>query len=162
MPNTTNTIYTENCKSSWGSNNGNAELIKLTENASSWAVFSNTLINIRVYWNVRSVHRHQIYEEIIFMVGSSRILRNVGTCLLQYTTWHIRCKVLPFTAWKPQIPQHNLTNFRVLLLRHPRCVCNNEVKGKVSQNTTSFIGVNETICFGLLGGHHQVCKVLRD
>ena len=37
-----------------------------------------------------------------------------------------------------------------------------EVKGKVSQNTTSFIGVNETTCFGLLGGHHQVCKVLRD
>jgi hypothetical protein len=36
-----------------------------------------------------------------------------------------------------------------------------EVKGKVSQNTTSFTGVNETTCFGLLGGHHHVCKVLR-
>jgi len=37
-----------------------------------------------------------------------------------------------------------------------------KVKCKVSQNTTSFIGVNETTCFGLLGCHHQVCKVLRD
>ena len=50
----------------------------------------------------------------------------------------------------------------ILYLRYPCCVCNNEVKGKVSQNTTSFIGVNEMTCFGLLGGHHQVCKVLRD
>ena len=33
-----------------------------------------------------------------------------------------------------------------------------EVKGKVSQNTISFIGVNETTCFGLLGGHHQASQ----
>ena len=37
-----------------------------------------------------------------------------------------------------------------LQLRHPRFVCNNVVKGKVSQNTTSFSGVTETTCFGLL------------
>jgi len=49
----------------------------------------------------------------------------------------------------------------VSLVEASRCVGNSEVKGKVSQNTTSFIGINET-CFGLLGGHHQVCKVLRD
>jgi hypothetical protein len=36
-----------------------------------------------------------------------------------------------------------------------------EIKSKVNQNTTSFIGVNETTCFYLLGGHHQVCKILR-
>jgi len=34
------------------------------------------------------------------------------------------------------------------------------MKCKVSQNTTSFIGVNEITCFDLLGEHHQVCKVI--
>jgi len=37
----------------------------------------------------------------------------------------------------------------------------NKSKGKVSQNTTALLDVNETTCFGLLG-HHHVCKVLRD
>jgi len=36
------------------------------------------------------------------------------------------------------------------------------VKSKVSKNTTSFVGVKETTSFGLFGGHHQVCKFLRD
>jgi len=43
-----------------------------------------------------------------------------------------------------------------LKLRHPRCVCNNEVRDNVGQNTTSLLagcsyGVNEATCFGLLG-----------
>jgi len=33
----------------------------------------------------------------------------------------------------------------------------NKNTGKVSQNTTSLLDVNETTCFGLLG-HHQVAK----
>jgi len=38
-----------------------------------------------------------------------------------------------------------------------------EVKDNVGQNATSLLvgysyGVNETTCFGLLGGHHQVYK----
>ena len=43
------------------------------------------------------------------------------------------------------------------------CVCNNEVKDNIGQNTAGLLagcsyGVNETACFGLLGGHHQVYK----
>jgi len=49
-----------------------------------------------------------------------------------------------------------------LKLRHPHCVCSNEVKDTVGQNTTGLLagcsyGVNET-CFDPLGGHHQVYR----
>jgi len=44
-------------------------------------------------------------------------------------------------------------------------VVSNKVKSNKSQNTTGLLagcsyGVNETTCFGLLGGHHQVYKCL--
>jgi len=46
---------------------------------------------------------------------------------------------------------------------HPRRrYIRGEVKIKVSQNTAICIGINETTCFGLLGGHNQVFKVLID
>jgi hypothetical protein len=51
-----------------------------------------------------------------------------------------------------------------LELRHLRCVSNNEVEYNGNHNTTSLLarysfGVNETTCFGLLRGHHQVYNV---
>ena len=87
----------------------NAELIKLTENASSGVVFLKNLINIMVYWNVRSVNRHHRYEETICMVRSSRFLHKFGTCLLQYMTYH-KVEGVANHGMKTSIP-HNLTNF---------------------------------------------------
>ena len=55
--------------------------------------------------------------------------------------------VVPDVCWR-HLQGHASIGRRILI--------HHEVKGKVSQNTTSFIGVNKTTCFGLLGGHHQV------
>jgi len=43
--------------------------------------------------------------------------------------------------------------------------CKNAVKDNMGQNTASLLagysyGVNKTTCFGLIGGHHQVYKML--
>jgi len=59
--------------------------------------------------------------------------------------------------------ERQFTALYKLKLRHPRCVCNNEVKDRIGQNTTGLLvggsyGVNETARFGLLGGHHHVYK----
>ena len=49
----------------------------------------------------------------------------------------------------PAVTRHNLVT--------------NEVKDNIGQNTTGLLagcsyGVNETTCFGLLGGRHQIYK----